>query len=122
MNTLKTAVLLGALTGLLMLIGGFFGGRQGMVIAFILAAAMNFFSYWFSDKIVLKMYGAQEVSERDPPELYSMVRNLALRAQLPMPRVFIIPSDSPNAFATGRNEHHAVVACNRQYPADSEPG
>ncbi len=110
MNTLKTAVLLGALTGLLMLIGGFFGGKQGMVIAFILAAAMNFFSYWFSDKIVLKMYGAQEVSERDHPELYSMVRNLALRAQLPMPRVFIIQSDSPNAFATGRNEHHAVVA------------
>ena len=110
MNTIKTGILLGALTGLLMLIGGFFGGRQGVYIAFIFAAAMNFFSYWFSDKIVLKMYQATEVTERDYPELFNMVRNLALRAQLPMPRVYIIPSDSPNAFATGRNENHAVVA------------
>lgn len=110
MNSIKTGILLGALTGLLMLIGGLFGGKQGVVIAFFLAAAMNFFSYWFSDKIVLKMYGAREATERDYPELYAMVKNLALRAGLPMPRVFIIPSDSPNAFATGRNEHHAVVA------------
>ena len=110
MNTIKTGILLGALTGLLMLIGGFFGGRQGVYIAFILAAVMNFVSYWFSDKIVLKMYRASEVTERDYPELYTMVRNLALKAQLPMPKVYIIPSDSPNAFATGRDENHAVVA------------
>jgi heat shock protein HtpX len=110
MNTVKTGILLGALTGLLMLIGGLFGGRQGVYIAFIFAAAVNFFSYWFSDKIVLKMYQAREVTERDYPELFNMVRNLALRDQLPMPRVYIIPSDSPNAFATGRNENHAVVA------------
>lgn len=110
MNTIKTGILLGALTGLLMLLGGLFGGKQGVYIAFFLAAAMNFFSYWFSDKIVLKMYNARKVTERDYPELYAMVKNLALRAQLPMPGVYIIPSDSPNAFATGRNEHHAVVA------------
>jgi heat shock protein HtpX len=110
MNTIKTGILLGALTGLLMLIGGFFGGKQGVYIAFVLAACMNFFSYWFSDKIVLKMYRAQEVTDRDYPELYSLVKNLALKARLPMPKVYVIPSDSPNAFATGRNENHAVVA------------
>jgi len=110
MNTIKTGILLGALTGLLMLIGGFFGGKQGVYIAFVLAACMNFFSYWFSDKIVLKMYRAQEVTDSDYPELYSLVKNLALKARLPMPKVYVIPSDSPNAFATGRNENHAVVA------------
>ncbi|MFB3925208.1 MAG: zinc metalloprotease HtpX [Syntrophales bacterium] len=110
MNTIKTGLLLGILTGLLMLIGGYFGGKQGVVIAFIFAAVMNFASYWFSDKIVLKMYQASEVSERDYPELYSIVRNLALRAGLPMPKVYVIPSESPNAFATGRDENHAVVA------------
>jgi heat shock protein HtpX len=110
MNTLKTALLLGALTGLLMLIGGYFGGRQGVVIAFVFATVMNFVSYWFSDKIVLKMYAANEVTEREAPELYTLVRNLALRDGLPMPRVYIVPGDTPNAFATGRNEHHAVVA------------
>jgi len=109
-NTIKTALLLGALTGLLMLIGGLIGGRGGVFIAFVIAMIMNFGSYWFSDKIVLKMYRAQEVSENMAPELYSMVKNLALKAGLPMPRVFIIPEETPNAFATGRNEAHAVVA------------
>ncbi|MCD6153648.1 MAG: zinc metalloprotease HtpX [Syntrophobacterales bacterium] len=110
MNTLRTGILLGALTGLLMLIGGYFGGKQGIVIAFIFAMAMNFGSYWFSDKIVLSMYRAHEISEGEAPELYSIVKTLALRASLPMPRVYIVPGDAPNAFATGRDERHAVVA------------
>jgi heat shock protein HtpX len=109
-NTVKTALLLGALTGLLMLIGGLIGGKGGVYIAFIFAVILNFGSYWFSDKIVLKMYKAQEVSESSAPDLYNIVRNLAMRASLPMPRVFIIPEETPNAFATGRNEKHAVVA------------
>ncbi|NPU85753.1 MAG: zinc metalloprotease HtpX [Syntrophaceae bacterium] len=110
MNSFRTALLLGALTGLLMLIGGYFGGRGGVVLAFVFAMVMNFGSYWFSDKIVLRMYRAQEVTEAQAPELYHMVKNLALKASLPMPRVYIIPGDTPNAFATGRNEQHAVVA------------
>ena len=110
MNTIKTALLLGALTGLLMLIGGLFGGQQGVVIAFIFAMVMNFGSYWFSDKLVLRMYKARPVSESEAPELHAMVKNLALKASLPMPHVYIIPGDTPNAFATGRDEHHAVVA------------
>ena len=110
MNTIKTGLLLGALTGFLMLIGGYFGGQQGVIIAFIFAMVMNFGSYWFSDRIVLRMYRAREVSEGQAPELYSMVKDLALKASLPMPRVYIIPGDAPNAFATGRNESHAVVA------------
>ena len=110
MNTIKTALLLGALTGLLMFIGGLIGGKHGMTIAFVLAMIMNFGSYWFSDKLVLKMYRAQEVSEAQAPELYRMVRDLAMRGNLPMPRVYIIPGETPNAFATGRNEQHAVVA------------
>lgn len=109
-NTVKTALLLGALTGLLMLIGGLIGGRGGVFIAFIFAMVLNFGSYWFSDKIVLKMYKAQEVSENSAPELYNIVRNLALKAGLPTPRIFIIPEETPNAFATGRNAKHAVVA------------
>ena len=110
MNSLKTAVLLGLLTGLLVLIGGYLGGRNGMFIAFIFAIGMNFFSYWFSDKIVLRMYQAQEVTPQQAPELHRMVQDLAMKASLPMPRVYIIPGDTPNAFATGRNEKHAVVA------------
>jgi len=110
MNTVKTALLLGVLTGLLMLIGGVVGGRQGVMIAFVMAMVMNFGSYWFSDKLVLRMYNAQEVSENQAPELYRVVRDLAMRANLPMPRVYIIPGETPNAFATGRNEQHAVVA------------
>jgi len=93
-----------------MLIGGYFGGQQGVVIAFIFAMVLNFGSYWFSDKLVLSMYHAQPVSESEAPELYAIVKTLALKASLPMPRVYIIPGDTPNAFATGRNEHHAVVA------------
>jgi len=110
MNTYKTTILLGALTGLLMLIGGWFGGQNGVVIAFFFAVVMNFGSYWISDKIVLSMYHAKAVSEGEAPELYAIVKNLSLRASIPMPRVYIIPGDTPNAFATGRNEQHAVVA------------
>ena len=110
MNTIRTTLLLGALTGLLMLIGGYFGGKNGVVIAFLFAMVMNFGSYWFSDKIVLRMYKAQEISESQAPELYGIVKNLALRGNLPMPRVYVIPENTPNAFATGRDENHAVVA------------
>lgn len=110
MNTIKTGLLLGTLTGLLMLIGGWFGGQQGVIIAFVVAMGMNFFSYWFSDKIVLRMYKAEPVSENQAPELHAMVKNLSLKASMPMPRVYIIPGDTPNAFATGRDEQHAVVA------------
>jgi heat shock protein HtpX len=87
-----------------------FGGRQGAVMALILAGGMNFFSYWFSDKIVLRMYGAQEVSPNDDPELHGLVQELATRAGLPMPKVYVIPEETPNAFATGRNPQHAAVA------------
>jgi len=110
MNTFKTTLLLGALTGLLLLIGGFFGGKGGIVIAFIFAMVMNFGAYWFSDKLILKMYNAQEVTETQAPALYATVRGLAMRASLPMPKVYIIPEETPNAFATGRDEQHAVVA------------
>ncbi|MGO9137564.1 MAG: zinc metalloprotease HtpX [Syntrophales bacterium] len=110
MNTIKTGLLLGVLTGLLMLIGGYFGGKQGVVIAFIFATVMNFGAYWFSDKIILRMYNAQEVGESQAPQLYAIVKDLALKAGLPMPKVYIVPGETPNAFATGRNEEHAVVA------------
>ena len=107
-NGLKTALLLGALSGLLLLIGELVGGANGLVIAFGFAIVMNFVSYWFSDKIVLRMYNAQEVGSTHP--LYQMTARLAQRANLPMPRVYVIPSPSPNAFATGRNPQHAAVA------------
>ena len=110
MNTIKTAFLMALLTILLILVGGAIGGRGGMTTAFLLAGAMNLFSYWFSDKIVLRMYGAQEIEEQDNPRFYSMVRYLAGRAGLPMPKVYVIQDDSPNAFATGRNPDHAAVA------------
>lgn len=110
MNNVKTVILLGALTGLLILLGGMFGGKQGIVIAFVIATVMNFGSYWFSDKIVLAMYRAKEVSEQDAPQLYSIVKGLALKAGMPMPKVCIVPGATPNAFATGRDERHAVVA------------
>src|SRR5262245_18200915 len=110
MNTTKTVVLMVGLTVLLVLIGGAFGGRQGMIIAFMFASVMNIFSYWFSDKIVLRMYGAQEVSETDAPVLYSVTRDIAMKMNMPMPKVYIIPSDAANAFATGRNPNHAAVA------------
>jgi heat shock protein HtpX len=109
-NQLKTVLLLGTLTGIIIWFGNAVGGQQGMITALIMAAGMNFFSYWFSDKMVLKMYSAQEVSEQDAPELYAMVADLAREAGVPMPRVFVIPQDTPNAFATGRDPQHAVVA------------
>ena len=109
-NMFKTAVLLTVLTVMLVVLGGAIGGRQGMMMAFILALAMNFASYWFSDKIVLAMYRAQPVDERQAPALYGTVRRLATRAGIPMPRVYIIPTETPNAFATGRNPEHAVIA------------
>ncbi len=109
-NIFKTALLLGALTILLVLIGGAIGGQQGMVVAFVLALGMNFFSYWFSDRIVLAMYGAKPIEESQAPALYRIVRTLATRDSIPMPRVYLIPSESPNAFATGRNPQHAAVA------------
>ena len=109
-NVFKTALLLAVLTAMLIALGGALGGRQGMLIAFIFAAVMNFASYWWSDKIVLAMYGAQPITESDAPQLYTMVRRLATKAGVPMPRVYIIPAEQPNAFATGRNPAHAAVA------------
>jgi heat shock protein HtpX len=109
-NVLKTGLLLGVLTALFVLGGRAIAGEQGMIIGFVVAALMNFFSYWFSDKIVLAMYGAQPVDEAQAPGLHAMVRRLATRAQIPMPRIYVIPSDTPNAFATGRNPQHAAVA------------
>jgi heat shock protein HtpX len=109
-NVLKTGLLLGVLTALLVLAGEAIAGERGMIIAFVFAAIMNFVSYWFSDKIVLAMYGAQPVDETQAPRLHAIVRRLATRAQIPMPRIYIIPSDTPNAFATGRNPQHAAVA------------
>ncbi len=109
-NTLKTTVLLGLLTGLLILIGGYFGGTQGMGIAFVIAFLMNFGSYWFSDRIVLAMYSARAATEAEAPDLYRIVRGLTQRSHMPMPRIYIIPTETPNAFATGRNPEHAAVA------------
>jgi len=109
-NLMKTAVLMAAITALFMAIGSLLGGRTGMMIALVVALGMNFFSYWFSDKLVLKMYNAKEVDESSAPQFYRMVRELAQRAQLPMPKVYLIEEDAPNAFATGRNPEHAAVA------------
>jgi heat shock protein HtpX len=119
---LRTTFLLGAMTGLLMLIGGLLGGRGGVEMAFVFAAIMNFGSYWFSDRIVLRAYGAKPLDASNAPELYSIVNELAQSAGIPMPRLFLIDSDTPNAFATGRNPRHAAVAvtsgilrvCNRE--------
>ena len=110
MNRFKTTLLLSLLTMLLVFMGGALGGKGGMLIAFCMAAVMNFGSYWFSDKIVLKMYNAREITREVHPAFYDMVARLAGRAGLPMPKVYIIPDDSPNAFATGRNPEHAAVA------------
>lgn len=110
MNHLKTFILMVALTILFVFVGSLIGGKQGAYIAFIIALIMNLLSYWFSDKIVLAMYGAKEVSEREAPELYRIVYNLSQRANIPMPRVYIIDNDSPNAFATGRSPKNGVVA------------
>lgn len=110
MNGLKTMVLMVTLTLMLVAIGGLLGGKSGMTFALIMAFGMNFITYWFSDKIVLKMYGAKPVTEAEAPELYGIVRRLAHRAGLPMPKVYIMDEDQPNAFATGRNPEHGVVA------------
>jgi len=110
MNTLKTVVLLTFMTVLLVFVGAAIGGRNGMIIAFMMALVMNFVSYWFSDKIVLAMYKAQPVTEAQAPDLHAMIRRLTQKAGLPMPKVYIIPDESMNAFATGRNPEHGVVA------------
>jgi heat shock protein HtpX len=109
-NLMKTAILMAAITALFMAIGALLGGRSGMLLALAVAVGMNFFSYWFSDKMVLKMYNAQEVDETSAPQFYNMVRELAAKAELPMPKVYLIREDAPNAFATGRNPEHAAVA------------
>jgi heat shock protein HtpX len=109
-NLMKTAVLMAAITALFMLIGRWMGGQAGMMLALVVAIGMNFFSYWFSDKIVLKMYNAREVDDSSAPQFVAMVRELAQRADIPMPRVYIIDEQAPNAFATGRNPSHAAVA------------
>ena len=109
-NWVKTAMLMAAIMALFGIVGGMLGGQQGMLLALLFGGAMNVFSYWFSDKMVLKMYNAQEVDETSAPQFYGMVRDLAQRANLPMPRVYIIDEQQPNAFATGRNPEHAAVA------------
>ena len=109
-NMFKTVFLLTALTVLMLFIGRFVAGTNGMIFAFVLALGMNFFSYWFSDKIALAMAGAKEVSEADAPELHSVVNSLAMYARIPKPRVYVVDSESPNAFATGRDPSHAAVA------------
>jgi heat shock protein HtpX len=110
MNTLKTTFLMALMTVLLVTAGGMLGGEGGMLIAFLFALVMNGISYWFSDKIVLRMYGAKEVGPQEAPDLHRMVRELALHAQIPMPKLYVIPEEAPNAFATGRNPSHAAVA------------
>ncbi len=110
MNTIKTAILMTILTLLLIFVGNLIGGNGGMIIAFIFAVLMNFTTYWFSDKIVLKMYRAQQIQPQDSPELFRLIENLTARSNLPIPKVYIIPSDQPNAFATGRNPQNSAVA------------
>jgi heat shock protein HtpX len=109
-NILKTAMLMAAITALFGVIGAYVGGQQGMILALGFALVMNFFSYWFSDKMVLKMYNAKQVDAASAPQFYGMVQELAQRAGLPMPKVYLIEEDAPNAFATGRNPQHAAVA------------
>lgn len=110
MNTLKTLLFLTILTVLLIIVGGLVGGRNGMVVALVFAAIMNFGSYWFSDKVVIGIFRGKRIEEKDNPRLFSIVRRVSQSAQIPMPKVYIIPSESPNAFATGRNPNHAAVA------------
>lgn len=110
MNTIKTVFLMTLMMVLLIIVGSLVGGQQGMIMGFAISLIMNFATYWFSDKIVLMMYRAKEVTEAESPKLYSTVARLSSAAQLPMPRVYIIPGDTPNAFATGRNPNHAAVA------------
>jgi len=110
MNTFKTTFLMALLTVLLVTAGGALGGQGGMVMAFVFAVAMNGVSYWFSDKIVLRMYGAKEIGLAEAPQLHRIIQDLTLRAHMPMPKVYVIPQETPNAFATGRDENHAAVA------------
>jgi heat shock protein HtpX len=109
-NQIRTTILLAVMTAFILWMGQLLGGRQGMIIALVVAAGMNFFSYWYSDKMVLRMYRAREVTPQQAPEIYEMVRTLTRNAGLPMPKIYVIPQESPNAFATGRNPEHAVVA------------
>jgi heat shock protein HtpX len=109
-NQIRTTILLAVMTALILWVGQLLGGRQGMMIALIFAAGMNFFSYWYSDKLVLKMYRASELTPGQAPEFYATVQRLTQRAGLPMPKLYVIPQQAPNAFATGRNPEHAVVA------------
>lgn len=109
-NWVKTTILMAAILALFMFVGGLIGGKSGMLLALLFGGAMNMFAYWNSDKMVLRMYNAHEVDEHTAPELYGMVRELAGKAGLPMPRVYVIEEDQPNAFATGRNPEHAAVA------------
>jgi heat shock protein HtpX len=110
MNAMKTAFLLGLLSALIVGIGGLFAGSRGMIVALAIAAAMNFFSYWFSDRMVLAWHRAQPVSREQAPQLYEILERLTARAGMPMPRVYVLPEDAPNAFATGRDPQHAAVA------------
>ncbi|MBI3622224.1 MAG: zinc metalloprotease HtpX [Nitrospirae bacterium] len=110
MNVMRTGILLAVLAGILVVVGGLIGGQQGAMIALIIAFAMNFIAYWFSDKMVLAMYGAKQVSETEGPELHRIVRNLARKAGIPVPKIYRIDNPTPNAFATGRNPEHAAVA------------
>jgi heat shock protein HtpX len=110
MNYARTALLMAAMTGLFLALGWALGGQQGMTMALVFALGMNFFSYWFSDRLVLRMHGAREIGEADAPQFYGIVRELAERAQMPMPKVYVMENDQPNAFATGRNPANAAVA------------
>ena len=110
MNQFKTFLLMLVLTVVFVLVGSAIGGKNGAMTAFLLAGAMNFFSYWFSDKLVLRMYGAQQVTQAEAPELYQIVGELVNKASMPMPKIYIMDNDAPNAFATGRNPEHAAVA------------
>ena len=122
MNYMRTAVLLAGLTGLFMAVGYLIGGGSGAFIALIIAAGTNLFSYWNADKLVLSMHGAQEVDERSAPELVAIVRELAQHAGLPMPRVYLMDSPQPNAFATGRNPAITTVSASSRLGADARPG
>jgi heat shock protein HtpX len=110
MNMMRTFLLMGLMTVLLVIVGNLLGGQNGMIMAFLFAMVMNFGAYWFSDKLVLRKYNAQEVTKADSPDLFSLVEELAGKAELPMPRVYIVPDEQPNAFATGRNPSHAALA------------
>src|SRR4051794_34439467 len=113
MNLFRTGLLLAAMTALFLLVGFLIGGQSGLVFAFVIALAMNFFAYWNSDRMVLRMHNAHEVDRAHAPELFDLVAHLAQRAGLPMPRVYLIDTDQPNAFATGRNPEHSAVAVTR---------